>query len=92
MCVPSAGTGPVPSANSVPNVVANSAAYSATSSRVRPVPLVIGTRFGHGGNRMVSGRIQYRIEPMGGKNRLFNGPKPQPKPITSNSMVYSTTF
>ncbi|CNJ36465.1 Uncharacterised protein [Mycobacterium tuberculosis] len=23
---------------------------------------------------------------------MFNGPKPQPSPITSNSMVYSTTF
>ncbi len=29
---------------------------------------------------------------MGGKNRLFSGPKPQPSPITSNSSVYSTTF
>ncbi len=85
--VPSCGTGPVPSANSVPNVISSSAAYNATSSRVRTLPLVNGTRPGHGGSRMVSGRSQYRIEPIGGKNRLFNGPKPQPSPITSNSIV-----
>ncbi|COW12000.1 Uncharacterised protein [Mycobacterium tuberculosis] len=36
---------------------------------------------------MVPNLIQYRIEPIGGKNRLFSGPKPQPSPITSNSMV-----
>jgi hypothetical protein len=29
---------------------------------------------------------------MGGKNRLLSGPKPQPSPTTSNSMVNSTTF
>ena len=29
---------------------------------------------------------------MGGKNRLFSGPKPQPNPATSNSMVNNTTF
>ena len=36
---------------------------------------------------MVSGRSQYSAEPIGGTNRLFNGPKPQPSPITSNNMV-----
>ena len=41
---------------------------------------------------MVPGRSQYRIEPIGGKNRLFSGPKPQPRPTTSNSIVKSTTF
>ena len=38
------------------------------------------------------GRNQYRIEPIGGKKRLLSGPKPQPSPMTSNSIVYSTTF
>ena len=62
-------------------------AYSAASTGVRVVPFVSGTRFGHGGSRMVLGRNQYRIEPIGGKNRLFSGPKPQPSPMTSNSIV-----
>jgi hypothetical protein len=43
-------------------------------------------------SRMVPGRSQYRIEPIGGKKRLFSGPKPQPRPMTSNSIVYNTTF
>ena len=32
------------------------------------------------------------IDPIGGKNRLFSGPKPQPRPMTSNSIVYNTNF
>lgn len=56
------------------------------------VPRVSGTRPGHGGSRIVPGRNQYRIDPIGGKKRLFNGPKPQPRPTTSNSIVNSTTF
>ena len=59
---------------------------------LRAVPLVSGIRFGHGGSRMVLGRNQYRIDPIGGTNRLFSGPNPHPRPMTSNSMVYSTTF
>src|ERR1700757_1761616 len=90
--VPSSGTGPVPSEKSALSVTSSSSAYSATSNGVRLVPLVPGTRSGHGGSRMVPNRIQYRIEPSGGKNRLFSGPNPQPSPITSNSIVYSTTF
>ena len=50
-----------------------------TSNGVRAVPLVSGIRFGHGGSRMVLGRNQYRIDPSGGKNRLFSGPNPQPE-------------
>ncbi len=49
-------------------------------------------REGHGGSRIVRGRSQYRIEPIGGKKRLFSGPKPQPSPMTSKSIVNSTTF
>ena len=60
---------------------------AATSTGVRAVPLVSGIRLGHGGSRMVLGRNQYRIDPSGGKNRLFSGPNPQPRPMTSNSMV-----
>ncbi len=41
---------------------------------------------------MVLGRNQYRIDPIGGRNRLFSGPNPQPRPMTSKSIVYSTTF
>ena len=50
-------------------------------------PWSAGSRLGHGGSRMVLGRNQYRIEPIGGKNRLFSGPNPQPSPTTSNSIV-----
>lgn len=85
--VPSSGMGPVPSANSAANVSSRNSAYSATSTGLRLVPAVNGTRSGHGGSRMVPKRIQYRIEPIGGKKRLFSGPKPQPSPITSNSIV-----
>ncbi len=85
--VPSAGIGPVPSENSATTSITSSAAYNAASTGVRAVPLVRGTRFGHGGSRMVLGRNQYRIEPIGGKNRLFSGPNPQPRPITSNNIV-----
>ncbi len=85
--VPSEGTGPVPSENSATTSTTSSAAYSTTSTGLRASPLVSGIRFGHGGNRMVLGRNQYRIEPSGGKNRLFSGPNPQPRPMTSNSMV-----
>src|ERR1700761_9796675 len=83
---------PSPSEISAPSVTKSSSPYSATSIGVRLVPLVSGTRFGHGGSRIVPNRIQYKIEPSGGKNRLFSGPNPQPSPITSNSIVYSTTF
>ena len=85
--VPSSGIGPVPSENSALSVTSRNSAYRATSIGLRLVPLVSGTRSGHGGSRMVPNRIQYRIEPIGGKNRLFSGPKPQPSPITSNSIV-----
>ncbi len=85
--VPSAGIGPVPSENNATTSITSSAPYSAASTGVRVVPLVSGIRLGHGGSRMVLGRNQYRIEPIGGKNRLFSGPKPQPRPMTSNSMV-----
>ncbi len=85
--MPSAGAGPVPSENSATTRITSSAAYSTTSTGVRAVPLVSGTRPGQGGSRMVPGRSQYRIEPIGGKNRLFSGPKPQPRPMTSNSIV-----
>ncbi len=87
MVVPSSGIGPVPSANSAANVTRRNSAYRATSIGLRLVPLVSGTRSGQGGSRMVPKRIQYRTEPIGGKNRLFSGPKPQPNPITSNSIV-----
>src|SRR6478609_9736190 len=90
--VPRAGTGPVPSENSATSSISDSAPYRATSTGVRAVPFVSGSRFGHGGSRMVLGRNQYRIDPSGGKNRLFSGPNPHPRPTTSNSMVYSTTF
>ena len=90
--VPSDGIGPVPSENSATTSTTSRAAYSSTSNGVRAVPFVSGTRFGHGGSRMVLGRNQYRIDPIGGKKRLFSGPNPQPRPTTSNSMVYSTTF
>src|SRR6185369_10430906 len=90
--VPNSGTGPVPSENNAITSTTHSAPYNAASKSVRVVPLVSGTRVGHGGNRMVLGRNQYRIDPIGGKNRLFSGPKPQPSPTTSNSIVYSTTF
>ncbi|CPU65992.1 Uncharacterised protein [Mycobacteroides abscessus] len=53
---------------------------------MRAEPLVSGMR-GHGGSRIVLGRNQYKIEPRGGKKRLLSGPKPQPRPMTSNSMV-----
>ncbi len=77
--VPRAGIGPVPSENSATSSITNSAPYRATSTGVRAVPFVSGTRFGHGGSRMVLGRNQYRIDPSGGKNRLFSGPNPQPE-------------
>ena len=70
----------------------NNAPYRSASTGVRLSPFVNGIRPGHGGSRMVPGRSQYRIEPIGGKNRLFSGPKPQPRPTTSKSIVYSTTF
>src|SRR6478609_2126027 len=73
--------------NSATSSITSNAAYSNASTGVRVLPVVNGTRFGHGGNRMVLGRNQYRIEPIGGKNRLFSGPKPQPSPMTSNSIV-----
>ncbi len=82
----------MPSENNAINSTTSSAAYSAASIGVRAVPFVNGTRFGHGGSRMVLGRNQYRIDPNGGKNLLLSGPKPHPSPTTSNSMVYSTTF
>ena len=41
---------------------------------------------------MVLGRNQYRIDPIGGKNRLLSGPNPQPSPTTSNSIVKNTAF
>ena len=85
--VPSAGIGPVPSENNATSSITSSAPYSTTSTGVRAVPFVSGTRFGHGGSRMVLGRNQYRIDPIGGKNRLFSGPNPHPRPTTSNSMV-----
>ncbi len=85
--VPNSGIGPVPLANSAASVTTRKSPYSATSTGLRLVPLVSGTRSGHGGSRMVPKRIQYRIEPIGGKNRLFSGPKPQPSPITSKSIV-----
>ena len=85
--VPSAGTGPVPSENNATTSITSSAAYSTTSTGVRLSPLVSGTRLGHGGSRIVLGRNQYRIEPIGGKNRLFSGPNPQPNPTTSKSIV-----
>ena len=50
-------------------------------------PEVSGTREGQGGNRIVFGRSQYRMDPIGGKKRLFSGPNPQPRPTTSNSIV-----
>ena len=56
---------------------------------VRQLPRVPGTRSGHGGSRMVRGRSQYRNEPSGGVKRRFSGPKPQPSPSTSNSIVQS---
>ena len=65
----------------------SSAPYSTTSIGERALPFVSGTRSGHGGSRMVLGRNQYRIDPSGGKNRLFSGPNPQPRPTTSNNMV-----
>ena len=58
MSVPSAGIGPVPSENSAISSTTSSAPYSATSIGVRAVPLVSGTRSGHGGSRMVLGRSQ----------------------------------
>ena len=85
--VPSAGTGPVPFEHSATTSVTSSAAYSSTSTGVRSVPFVNGTRLGHGGSRIVLGRNQYRIEPIGGKNLLLSGPNPQPRPTTSNSIV-----
>src|SRR5262245_37207480 len=85
--VPSAGIGPVPSENNATNSTTSSAPYSAASIGVRVVPFVSGIRFGHGGSRMVLGRNQYMIEPIGGKYRLLSGPKPQPSPMTSNSIV-----
>ena len=77
----------MPSENSATRSITTSAPYTAASKGVRVVPFVKGTRFGQGGSRMVLGRNQYRIEPIGGKNRLFSGPKPQPSPTTSNSIV-----
>nr|CRL71190.1 hypothetical protein CPGR_00613 [Mycolicibacter nonchromogenicus] len=85
--LPSAGMGPVPCEASATTSITNSAPYSATSMMVRSSPLVSGTRSGHGGSRIVLGRNQYRIDPIGGKNRLLSGPKPQPSPTTSNSIV-----
>ena len=85
--MPSAGIGPVPSENSATTSITSSAAYSSTSNGVRASPLVSGIRLGHGGSRIVLGRNQYRIEPSGGKKRLLSGPKPQPSPTTSNSIV-----
>ena len=85
--VSNAGIGPVPSENSATSSITSNAAYSSASTGVRVAAFVSGTRFGHGGSRMVLGRNQYRIEPIGGKNRLFSGPKPQPSPMTSNSIV-----
>ena len=85
--VPSDGIGPVPLENSATTRTTSSAPYSSTSNGVRAVPLVSGIRLGHGGSRMVLGRNQYRIDPIGGKNRLFSGPNPHPRPMTSNSMV-----
>src|SRR5882757_7436556 len=88
----SSGIGPVPSEKRANTKAISNAAYSSTSNGVRDVPFVSGTRVGHGGSRTVLGRNQYSAEPMGGKNRLFSGPNPQPSPTTSNSIVYSTTF
>src|SRR5215207_4103232 len=85
--VPSSTTGPVPSENNATTSITSSAAYNAASNGVRAVPLVSGIRLGHGGSRIVLGRNQYRIEPIGGKNRLFSGPNPQPSPTTSKSIV-----
>ncbi|BBX72436.1 hypothetical protein MSHI_03420 [Mycobacterium shinjukuense] len=85
--VPSSGIGPVPPVNSADSNSTSSSAYSATSTGLRLVPLVSGTRSGHGGSRTVPNLIQYRIEPIGGQYRLFSGPKPQPNPTTSNSIV-----
>ncbi|SKV49529.1 Uncharacterised protein [Mycobacteroides abscessus subsp. massiliense] len=72
--------------NNATRSIASKAAYSTTSTGVRALPRVRGMR-GQGGRRMVLGRNQYRIEPRGGKNLLLSGPKPQPRPMTSNSMV-----
>jgi hypothetical protein len=77
----------VPSEHSATTSITSSPAYSSTSTGVRSVPFVSGTRLGHGGSRIVLGRNQYRIDPIGGKNRLLSGPKPQPSPITSNNIV-----
>jgi len=56
--VPRAGIGPVPSENSATSSITSSAPYNTTSTGVRAVPFVSGTRFGHGGNRIVLGRNQ----------------------------------
>ena len=90
--VPSSGIGPVPSENNATRIITINAAYSTTSTGPRLSPLVSGTRLGHGGSRIVLGRNQYSAEPIGGQKRLFSGPKPQPRPTTSKSIVYSTAF
>lgn len=59
---------------------------------VRREPLVPRTTSGHGGWRIVPGRSQYRIVPIGGRKRIVSGPKPHPRPSTSNSSVQTITF
>ena len=62
------------------------------SNAVRVSPAVNGTRFGHAASLMVPGLRQYRAQQIGGKNRLCNGPKPQPSPSTPTSSDHSTSF